>query len=78
MRCEENTKPLINESYIGYDLEINSNLVLKAIKRVCNGKTNDSRRLMGKGIKIQITLIKANCHVVRRREVREPNTFTGN
>lgn len=58
MSCEENTKPLINKSYLGYDLEINSNLVLKAIKRVCNGKTNDSRRLMGRELKLRLCWLK--------------------
>lgn len=36
--CAENAKSLINQSYLGIDLGISANTVLKAIKRLCDGK----------------------------------------
>lgn len=37
-RCAENTKSLINQSYLSIDFGISANTVLKAIKRLCDGR----------------------------------------
>lgn len=52
---------LINWGYLSHDLEINSNLVRNQLRLLGNGKTNDSRRLMGSELKVRLPWLAWLC-----------------
>lgn len=44
--CDEKTKSLINQSYLGIDFGISANTVQKAIKRLCDGKEGEKKKII--------------------------------